>query len=102
MIEAIKEAIWLKGISKELSMCEGRVTVYCDNQSTIYLAKNHVYHERSKHIDIRLRFVRDIIAAGEVQVEKIPTEENPSYMMTKPLSTTKFGHCLDLINMNNC
>lgn len=83
-------------------MCEGRVTVHCYKQSTIYLDKNQVYLERSKHVDMWRYFLRDIIAAEKVQGEKISTDESPSDLMTKPLSTTKFGHCLDFINMINC
>ena len=63
MIEAMKEAIQLKGITEDLAMYRGKVVVYCDNQSAIHLAKNQSFHERSKDIDVRLHFVRDIIAA---------------------------------------
>ena len=74
MIEAMMEAIWLKGITEELAMYRGKVVVYCDNQSVIHLAKNRSFHERSKHIDVRLHFVRDIIIAGKIGVGKIHIE----------------------------
>ena len=64
--KAVKEAIWLKGITEELAMNRGKVVVYCDNQSAIHLAKNQSFHKRSKHIDVRLHFVRDIVVAGEI------------------------------------
>ncbi|XP_042983134.1 secreted RxLR effector protein 161-like [Carya illinoinensis] len=99
LTEAIKEAIWLNGISHELGIFKGNITIHCDNQSSIHLAKNQVFHERSKHIDVRLHFVRDVIESREVRVEKIPKEENPSDMMTKSLPLAKFKHCLNLINM---
>ena len=99
MTEAVKETIWLKDITKELAMHRGKVVVYCDNQSPIHLAKNQSFNERSKHIDVRLHFVRDIIAVGEIGVGKVPTEDNPSDMLTKSLNVTKFKHCLNLINM---
>ncbi|RVX00023.1 Retrovirus-related Pol polyprotein from transposon TNT 1-94 [Vitis vinifera] len=102
MTEAVKEAIWLKGITEELAMYRGKVVVYCDNQSAIHLAKNQSFHERSKHIDVRLHFVRDIIAAGEIGVGKVHTKDNPSDMLTKSLNVTKFKHCLNLINMGDC
>ena len=101
MIEAVKEAIWLKGITKELAMYRGKVVVYCDNQSVIHLAKNRSFHERSKHIDVRLHFVKDIIDAEEIGVGKVPTKDNPSDILTKSLNVTKFKHCLNLINMGN-
>lgn len=63
----------LKGISHELKLYNGIITVHYDNQGTIYLAKNQVYHIRSRHIEIRLHFVKDIISAKEIKLEKIPT-----------------------------
>ena len=47
VIEAIKEAIWLKGIIKELEIEQDQIVVFFDNQSTICLAKHQVYHERT-------------------------------------------------------
>ncbi|XP_062103278.1 secreted RxLR effector protein 161-like [Humulus lupulus] len=52
--EAFTEAIWLQGILKELKLLKGKATVYSDSQSSIHLCKNPVYHEKTKHIDIRL------------------------------------------------
>ncbi|KAL6342466.1 hypothetical protein AAG906_011156 [Vitis piasezkii] len=90
-----------KGITKELAMYRGKVVVYCDNQSAIHLGKNQSFHERSKHIDVRMHFVRDIIAVGEIGVGNVPTKDNPSDMLTKSLNVTKFKHCLNLINMGD-
>lgn len=64
LMEAIKEALWLHGITKELGFKEHMVKVYCDLQSAIHLSKYSSFHERTKHIDIRLHFVRDIISQG--------------------------------------
>lgn len=66
-------------------MYRGVITVFCDNQISVHLAKNNVYHERSKHIDVILHFVREIVLASEVKLEKVPTEDNPSDILTKTL-----------------
>lgn len=54
-------AIWLKRIL-ELLQCfqQGPVKIYCDNSSTIKLSKNSVLHGKSKHIDFRYHFLRDL------------------------------------------
>ncbi|KAK2447548.1 secreted RxLR effector protein [Trifolium repens] len=98
LVEGVKEAIWLKGMIGEMGISQGCVKIHCDSQSAIHLANHQVYHERTKHIDIRLHFVRDMIETKEIMVEKIATEENPADMFTKSLSRVKFKHCLDLIN----
>ncbi|KAG8501480.1 hypothetical protein CXB51_003989 [Gossypium anomalum] len=98
--EACKEAIWLKGLFSELNEDLQISTVFCDSQSAIFLTKDQMFHERTKHIDVRYHFVRDIIARGDIVVSKISTHENPADMMTKSLPITKFKHCLDLVGVH--
>ena len=97
--EAVKEAIWLQGLLDDLGVGQKQVTVFCDIQSAIHLAKNQVYHARTKHIDVRYHFVREIIEEGGVLVQKIKTDDNPADMLTKGVTAIKFNHCLDLINI---
>ncbi|KAG8474748.1 hypothetical protein CXB51_031715 [Gossypium anomalum] len=69
--EACKEAIWLKGLFSELNEDLQISTVFCDSQSAIFLTKDQMFHGRTKHIDVRYHFVRDIIARGDIVVSKI-------------------------------
>ena len=96
--EAIKEAIWLLGLTDDLGIGQDQVHVMCDSQSAIHLAKNQVYHSRTKHIDVRFHFVREIIEEGQISLCKISTSDNPADMLTKVVSGIKFQHCLDLIH----
>jgi hypothetical protein len=97
--EGVKEAIWLRGLVNELGLTQGVLTVFCDSQSAIHLTKNNRYHDKTKHIDVKRHFIRDIVVVGEIIVEKIHTSENPADMLTKPLPNTKFRHCLDLVGL---
>uniref|UniRef100_A0A2N9J203 Integrase catalytic domain-containing protein n=1 Tax=Fagus sylvatica TaxID=28930 RepID=A0A2N9J203_FAGSY len=99
--EAAKEALWLKGLVKELGLNQGGVQMHCDSQSAIYLAKNQVYHARTKHIDVRFHKIRELIVTGDIVLEKVHTSENAADMLTKPVTTTKFKHCLDLVNVSS-
>ena len=99
LIEAIKEALWLFGLVKELKVNQQHISVYCDNQGAMLLSNNQVIHERTKHIDVRLHFVRDILAEGNIIVKKVATEENPTNMITKPLPSSKFEYCLELVGL---
>ncbi|KAM6600577.1 hypothetical protein CsatA_020186 [Cannabis sativa] len=99
--EAVKEAIWLKGITRELGINQGAITILCDSQSALHLSKNQMYHERTKHIDVRLHFIRDVLAEGKVKLAKVPTAENASDMLTKAPPTAKFRHCLNLLRITN-
>ena len=102
LTEVVKKALWLLGLVFELNDAKQRfIRVFCDNQSALQLTKNQVFHERIKHIDVKLHFIKDILAKGSVKVAKIPTEENPSDMITKPLPSRNFLHCLELIRMKS-
>ncbi len=100
LVEGVKEAIWLKGMIGELGITQECVKVHCDSQSAIHLANHQVYHERTKHIDIRLHFIRDVVESKEIVVEKVALEDNPADVFTKSLPRSKFKHCLDLMNFS--
>ena len=97
--EAVNEAMWLKRLFGELYDDLKLMALYCDSQSTIYLTKDQIFHERTMHIDVRYHFVRDVLARGNVVVEKVSTHDNPADMLTKTLPLSKFVHCLDLVGL---
>lgn len=66
--KAIKEVIWLQSLYGELNMNSETIIVFCDNQSGTLLTKDQMFHGRSKHIEIRYHFVRDIISQGNILV----------------------------------
>lgn len=97
--EAMKETIWLRGLLNEPEVLEGEVVLYCDNQGAIQLCKNSVYHERTKHVDVRFHFIREVVSSGMVKLEKVHTDDNPADMATKVVPLHKFRHCLNLLQM---
>ncbi|GJU01945.1 secreted RxLR effector protein 161-like protein [Tanacetum coccineum] len=98
LTEAAKEGIWLKGLIEDLGFPQDQATVFCDSMSAICLAKDQVYHDRTKHIDVRYHFIR---SERRIKVKKIGTEDNPADVFTKPVPLSKFRHCLDLLNIDN-
>lgn len=65
----------------------------CDSQSAIQLAKNSSLHSRSKHIDVRYHWIREVLDEKLLQLEKVHTDENWSDIMTKVVPTKKFESC---------
>jgi hypothetical protein len=63
------------------------------------LAKNQVHHARTKYIDVRFHFFREIMEEGDILLQKIGTADNPADMLTKVVTRAKFKHCLDLANI---
>lgn len=97
--EAVKEAIWLKGLLKDFGYEQKTVEIFCDSQSAIALSKNNVHHERTKHIDVKYHKIRDCIADGIVEVLKISTLSNPADIFTKVLPVSKFQAALNLLRV---
>ncbi|CAA7061742.1 unnamed protein product [Microthlaspi erraticum] len=101
LAEATKEAVWLKGLMNELGFEQEAVEIHCDSQSAIALAKNAVHHERTKHIDVKFHFIRDLISKGKIRVLKIATEYNLADIFTKVLPVGKFQEALELLRIKS-
>ena len=99
MTEAVKESFWLKGILSDFGVNQDVVTIMCDSNSAICLSKHQTFHERSKHVDVKLHFIRDEVNKGKVKIEKVSTEENAADMLTKTIPSSKLKHCLELVKM---
>ena len=59
-----------------------------DSNAAISLAENPTYSRRTRHIEIKHHFIRDMIIAKDVEVQKIKGTENPADMLAKPISST--------------
>ncbi|GKB26548.1 hypothetical protein Tco_0865949 [Tanacetum coccineum] len=94
-----KEAIWLRGLLEELGVELNRVAVNCDNQGAIHLSRNHVFHERTKHINMRYHFIREVLEAKTIEVLKVGTEHNAAEALTKVVPGHKLQHCLELLSV---
>ncbi|GKF22498.1 ribonuclease H-like domain-containing protein [Tanacetum coccineum] len=70
----VVETYWLRNILRELHTPLSFATlVYCDNVSAVFLSSNPVQHQRTKHIEIDIHFVRDLVVAGQVHVMHVPS-----------------------------
>jgi hypothetical protein len=89
--EGSREAVNLRRLLTELHMEQTVPTPLLeDNQSCIALIKHSgITHQRTKHIDIRYHFIRELVSTGEVAVEFCPTEEMAADVLTKPLAREK-------------
>ncbi|GJW81786.1 retrotransposon protein, putative, ty1-copia subclass [Tanacetum coccineum] len=99
LTEVVKEAIWLRGFLEELGVELNTVAVNCDNQGAIHLSQNHVFHERTKHINVRYHFIREVLEAKTVKVLKVGTEHNVVDALMKVVPGLKLQHCLELLNV---
>jgi hypothetical protein len=99
--EACKELLWMKKFLQELGFKQQQYVLFCDNQSTIHLAKNSSFHSRSKHIDVRYHWIRDTLNDKLLTLEKIHTDDNGSDMLTKALTRENLETCRSIAGMAN-
>jgi histone deacetylase 1/2 len=79
------EAIWIESLLKELGVARQRTPIiWCDNLGATYLTANPVFHARTKHIEIDFHFVRERVAAGELDVRFISSNDQLADVFTKP------------------
>lgn len=85
------QAVWLRRILKEIHCNQvGPTLIYCDNRSAIKLSKNPVLHGRSKHIDVRFHFLRDLTKEEVVELVYCQSQDQIADILTKPLKLETF------------
>lgn len=94
------QGVWLRNLLTEITGAKhGPVVIYIDNKSAINLAKNPVFHGRSKHIDICYHFIPECVNRGEIVIKHIPTDEQRADVLTKALATVKFERMVALMGV---
>ena len=80
-----REAVWLHNMLNQLDLKISCIQIFVDNQSTIRLALNADHHNRTKHIDIRYHYVRDIVLKELIKLNYVNTHDQLADIFTKPL-----------------
>ncbi|CAA0832630.1 cysteine-rich RLK (RECEPTOR-like protein kinase) 8 [Striga hermonthica] len=80
--EAAKELVWLQNFLNELGRPQKDVALYSDSQSAIHLAKNPAFHSRTKHIEVKYHFIRQLLEKKMLQLKKVRGDRNPADMLT--------------------
>ncbi|KAJ8499382.1 hypothetical protein OPV22_009934 [Ensete ventricosum] len=96
------QAIWLRRLLEDLHQKQIDATeIFCDNKSTIALAKNPTFHGRTKHIEIRYHFIRDLVADGAITMKYCGTDEQVADILTKSLPVKKHIYFMSQIGVCN-
>jgi hypothetical protein len=85
--------VWLHKLLTDLFDHDMDPTIiHFDNHSCVKLFENPVFHDRSKHIEIKYHYIKDMVQRKEVHVQYLPTHEQITYIFTKPLAKTNFDY----------
>ena len=95
MASTAAEVTWLVRLLADLRADNLKpITLHCDNQLAFYIAKNHVFHERTKHIELDCHFTREKVMEGLLQLSYLPTRHQFADVLTKILPSSQFKELL--------
>jgi hypothetical protein len=98
--DATADIIWIQVLLRELGILQDRPpTLWCDNLGATYLSVNPIFHRRSKHIEVDYHFVRERVAAHQLDIQPISTKDQLADAFTKPLASPAFTHFRDNMNL---
>ena len=80
----------MKQMLEDYGIVQDTLIVYCDNTSAINISKNPVQHSRTKHIDIRHHFIRELVENKSVVIEHVATDMQLADIFTKALDASRF------------
>ena len=96
------QLLWMKKLLSDYGITQDTMVVYCDNSSAIDISKNPVQHSKTKHIEIRYHFIRDLVERKIVALKYILVEHQTADIFTKPLDGSKFKTLRQVIGVILC
>ncbi|CAN6445040.1 unnamed protein product [Victoria cruziana] len=91
MATTTMELVWLKSLLKDMGVSSvNNVKLFCDNKSAIYIASNHTFHERTKHIEMDCHYVREEVLMKNLELAYVPSEFQLRDFFTKSLPSPRF------------
>ncbi|GJR54971.1 hypothetical protein Tco_1405492 [Tanacetum coccineum] len=95
------QVLWIQNQMHDYMFNFMNTKIYIDNESTICIVKNPVFHSKTKHIEIRHHFIRDSYEKRLIQVIKIHTDHNVADLLTKAFDVGRFQYLTASIGMLN-
>ena len=103
VVNANQEALWLQQILSEFGFEQQQTTpLWCDNQSAIKLAKDPVLHQHSKHIELHMHIIRNLVHDSVIKVLYCPTDNQVADIFTKSLTEAKFSKLRSMLGVQEC
>ena len=100
MAAATSELVWLRSFLASLGVFLDRpMMLLCNSQAALHIAKNPVFHERTKHIEIDCHFVGEKLEAGVLTLSYFGSEEQPADIFTKALGKRPFHYLRGKLGM---
>lgn len=93
LAEACQEVIWIIRLLNDLNVAfQTPITIFEDNQSCLKLVENEKYSNRTKHIDTKYNFIKQLVETGTIVCKYLPSENMLADLLTKPLNGNRIKY----------
>ncbi|CAN1335388.1 Retrovirus-related Pol polyprotein from transposon TNT 1-94 [Linum perenne] len=93
------QLLWLRSQLEDYGVSLSSIPLLCDNTSAINMSKNPVQHSRTKHIEIKYHFLRELVQTRIIDIQFVPTSEQLADVFTKPLKEERFNSIIGELGM---
>ena len=98
----MKHGVWTIQVLRQLNFDVDTIELYSDSLGARAIAENPVHHGRTKHIDIRHHYIRDIILDGSFHVSPVPTKDNVADALTKSFAHDRHEYLTAKLGLVAC
>lgn len=85
--KVVTEVVWLTRLLADMGLSiTAPVPIFCDSQAALHIARNPVFHERTKHIEVDCHYVRDVLSSGLIVLEHVSSADQLADVLTKALT----------------
>ena len=99
-VNACIQAVWLQGILSEFDFGSALSTIiFCDNQSAIKISTDPVTRKRTKHVEIHMHYIRELVHDRTIILQYCPTDEQIADIFTKRFSENKFTYLYSMLGV---
>ncbi|XP_033231491.1 secreted RxLR effector protein 161-like [Belonocnema kinseyi] len=102
LVEACQEGVWVRRLLEDMKQKQqGPTVVYEDNQSCLQLICNKKFSHRTKHIDTKYHYIKDLKDQGIMEYKYCPKNQMPADLLTKPLNGNKLRFMLKMCGLSH-
>jgi hypothetical protein len=93
--------LWIRALLRELGFDLPPTPVYCDNDAAVASIQSGHLTEASRHIDVAHKYARDLHRSGDIELRRVPSDENEADLLTKPLRKVKFTKFREMLGIRD-
>nr|GEW25231.1 putative copia-type protein [Tanacetum cinerariifolium] len=100
--KGLAEALWIRKLVSKIGFPpRGSTQIMCDNKAAIQISKNHVQHDRTKHVEVDRHFIKEKLEAGIIELPFVKSSNQLADILTNAVGTDMFHKCLSKLNFEN-